>query len=175
MPCTHFADEEAGARGASGLPGSLLHPGWDGVTGLLCPGRCERPRVWTSACVWAYTQGTCCVGSLGCASGSTTCGPTMCPWPTGWRRLESLGEAQRARGGVRGRGPAAGWAGSGGVGQSGVRDGSDDLALGEPGWALACSALRAVRPRGGCRPSLGPAALTRGWSPAAGCTSRRRR
>lgn len=39
----------------------------------------------------------CCVGSSGSVSGSMTCGPMMCPWPTGWRQLESPGEVQQGR------------------------------------------------------------------------------
>ena len=155
MHWNRFAVEETEARGESGSPGSLSSPGWDGVTGLLCPGRCERPQVWTSACVWASTQGTCCVVSLGCASGSTTCGPTTCLWPTGWRRLESLGEAQRDGGGVRGRGPTLGW---------GLRVGSETGAV-TSRWGSQ-SGLWPARPLpppppGGRQPPLGPAALTR--------------
>lgn len=37
------------------------------------------------------------MGSSGSASGNMMCGPMMCPWPTGWRQLESLGEAQQGR------------------------------------------------------------------------------
>lgn len=43
----------------------------------------------------------CYVGSSGSVSGSMMCGPMMCPWPTGWRQLESLGEAQQGRDKVR--------------------------------------------------------------------------
>lgn len=69
-----------------------------------------------------------------------------CPWPTGWRQPESLGEAQLARR-VRGQG-----ADCGGGAAWAQRGRSVPRSRGALAWAPVCSALSAVHPRGCCAP-----------------------
>ena len=133
------------------------------------PGRCGRPQAWTSACAWASTRGTCCAVSSGCASGSTTCGPTTCPWPTGWRRPESLGEAQLAGGRVRGHGADCGllWRGV----SMGLERESVTPKRGALAWAPVCSALLCT-PERALPPSLGALLLCDSGLPQPGAHHR---